>query len=278
MTILDSLPVNARVGVVALIVVAGSVTSAHLAGGTTSTSVTPTDSLEQAVEQADNAWLAVYSPMANINTSGSICGSSCGGSIINIASEMSSESLLTAIGQFTSDYSAPAGTSVFETNAGSAMSGATLNTGSISMPPSTPYADDVAPSILEARNMIVTDATFSPSLASQVMSGADNINSEELGLWLNGTSSCYAEDCTVTGAAGTVVTSFVSETITGSTAVVVADETAWQDDGSSTTSNGPLVWDRIQNDIVATDNLQMSSNGDWLESSHSISLNGGVGP
>jgi hypothetical protein len=266
-----------KIGLAGALVVVLSLTAVGvtLSEGSTGSSLPPNNNLEQTVEEADNAWLAVYSPMASLPDNS--CTSPCSPTISQISNSESDESLQIALSQFSSTYGSSTGSSDFEQNAAQSIESSTTSSSS-NAGISPNYVADVSSAVLASRNAIVIDDLYGPQLASQILDGANNINSEEQSLWSDGTGNCVSEDCTVTGAAGAVITAFVSESVSGSSATVIADETTWQDDGSNFVLGQPIRWKRIQNQIVATDSLQLSTTGSWMVTSHSITFTNGTGP
>ncbi len=230
----------------------------------------PGNAVEQVVEQADNAYLAVFSPLST--TTGLVGSSSLSARSTSLGSD---ENLFTSnLGESVGSPKLEADTLAGSSNPAEGNSIAGISSWA------TPTSDLalVNPASMQSRNSVVINSLFAPALAQQILTTATNINNEEGPLWQSGLSSCGAQDCTITGAAGTVVTSFVSESIGATTATVVADETQWQDDGGNTSATGSFEWTRSQGAFVATDQLQLASSGNWQVVSHSVVPAIGTGP
>jgi hypothetical protein len=250
-------------GIGALLCVGGlPVASVASGSGQVVVDIPAANAVEQTVEQADNAYVAVFSPM--------------------LSSESQVQSASGVIGavesEFTDNLGDPIGTPTLEADS---MAGSTGGSTGVSDAAnsgwSEPSADlaSISPSSLAARNETVVDAVFAPTLAAQILSAATNINNEEATLWKTGLSSCSAQDCTITGAAGAVVTAFDSETIGTKTATVETTETVWQDDGEISSPTGTFTWFRSEGTFTSIDQLQLSASGEWQVASHSLTPNGG---
>jgi hypothetical protein len=239
-------------------------TSAAEGSAQVEASVNPSNPVEQVVEQADNAYVAVFSPISS--SSAATEGS---GTQLSVASG----AFKSDVSEFTSNFSVPVGSQTLEADSLSGRSTTTsgnsvnLSSGWSATPSEAAY---VSPSALSSRNEVLVDSLFAPAEASQILTAANNINAEEAPLWENGLSSCSQQDCTITGAAGAIVTSFDSEMIGATSATVVATETLWQDDGGISPLTGVFTWTRSQGTFTSTDQLELSASGNWLVTSHDL--------
>ncbi len=248
-----------------------TVVTASIASGTAQTvsSVAATNSVEQVVEQADNAYVAVFSPLSEANGVTGISPASAGSMGLISAENLFTSNLGVAVGGPRMEADTLVGSS--NTIEGNSIAGVSSW--------ATPSSDLalVDPVSMQSRNSTIVNSLFAPALAKQILSTASNINNEEAPLWQSGLTSCGSQDCTITGAAGAVVTSFVSETIGATTATVVSDVTQWQDDGGYISSTGTFEWTRGEGSFISTDQLQLTSSGNWQVVSHDLTSTSGNG-
>jgi len=234
--------IGAVVGMSALI--AGGATACGLAIFASSASaelvnITPSNPVEATVEQAENAYLAVFSPVATNPAQSSSCSAAkC------TLSEAPPTTPISAFYLF-SDNS--------QLSAGSGEAAIALST-------SNPRFNL---QLANERNATVINSVFAPNIGANVEQVARNILSGEASRF-SSRDQCAHADCTIIGAAGAVVTKFSDEKIGESTATLTANVIDWQDNAPSTGNPaGKLSWTRIQSTIIVQETLEKQVDGSW---------------
>jgi hypothetical protein len=254
------------------VVIAGSVTAALASGSSPSggaatlavatLGVTPANSVEEAVEQSENARLATLSPLATTPSQSMNCqASNCdvGSAVASLSSEADAANTLIdnpAIGPGTGVEAA--------------------------IKPSTNTAStQTALSVTKIvkRNSLLLSGLFVSTLASFYEKSSERVVTTE-NRFLNGSfTGCTSQyDCPIVGAAGAEVTKFTNEVMNSTTATVTATVHGWQDDARYSGPNVPLSWQRVSGTLIVTDTLQRQADGSWLVVKRHGTFASGSGP
>lgn len=210
--------------------------------------VAPTNSVEQAVEQAENARLATLSPLATTQ----IQSLNCQASDCSVSSSLASlDSLPDAANMVVDNPTVGVGKGI-----------------EALIKPSTNVASTkaaLAVTTLRKRNATLLGGLFGGTLANEFERNNNRVVSTET-QFLNGAfPGCTAEySCTIVGAAGAEVTSFTKVDINGTAATVTTRIHDWQDDALYTGPDGALSWRRVSNTLIVKETVQQQANGAWL--------------
>lgn len=251
--------------VVTVLLTSGSSTPGS-AGATTlaaaNLGVAPTNSVEQAVEQAENARLATLSPLATTQGQSMNCqASNCSPS----SAVASLSSLADAADAVVDNPTIGVGTGVeaaIKPSTNSASTNAALSVATITQ-----------------RNTTLLGGLFAATLANEYERANNRVVSTENKFVAGSFSGCTSEySCTIVGAAGAEVTSFTKVDINGTTATVTAKVHGWQDDAQYVGSNVALSWHRISGTLIVKDTLQQQADGSWLVVKRHGAFASGSGP
>lgn len=206
----------------------------------------PANAVEATVEEAENAILASYSPMASSPSQNSACqAESC--SLTNLDVGVATSAVL----GFTDNQTQSAGALESGIVDGSNVASVTAR---------------YNPTTVSQRNQSVLGSVFSPSvgIGSETEQAARNWMGTDSS-WLAGEATiCRSRACTLVGAAGAEVTAFSNENISATHATVTATVVGWQDDAHFTGIAGSLTWQRVQSTLDVKETLTKQANGAWV--------------
>lgn len=258
------------VGVVVLAVVApvlltsGSTlpgSAGAAAPGSANLGVAPTNSVEQAVEQAENARLATLSPLPITQIQSMNCQ----------ASDCSLTSSLASLDGLPDAADALVDNPTIGVGAGIEA---------LIKPSTNTVRTKAALSLtaIEERNTTLLGSLFGATLANEYERSNNRVVSTE-NQFLSGTfAGCTSQySCTIVGAAGAEVTSFTKVSASGTRATIALKVHDWQDDAQYVGPSVALSWHRVAGTLIVLDTLQQV-NGSWHIVNRSSSFASGTMP